>query len=44
MVLYLCEVDEFMKKANDKLISAKILYDGGQYATCVSVSFIIAYS
>ncbi len=33
------EVENFIKKANDKLISAKALYDIGQYATCVSASY-----
>jgi len=33
------EVENFIKKANDELISAKALYDIGQYATCVSASY-----
>lgn len=28
-----------MKKANDKLISSKLLYDAGQYASSVSASY-----
>ena len=33
------EVDEFISKANDKLISSKLLFNGKQYATSVSASF-----
>ena len=39
MVLYLSEVDEFISKANDKLISSKILFDNHQYATSVSAAY-----
>ena len=39
MVLYLSEVDEFISKANDKLISSKILFDNQQYATSVSAAY-----
>ena len=39
MVLYLSEADEFISKANDKLISSKILFDNQQYATSVSASY-----
>ena len=38
-VLYLSEADEFISKANDKLISSKILFDNQQYATSVSASY-----
>ena len=30
------EISALMKKANDKLISSKLLYDAGQYASSVS--------
>ena len=33
------EVENFIKKAEDKLISSKILYDAEQYATSVSASY-----
>ena len=39
MVLCLSEVDEFISKANDKLISSKILFDNQQYATSVSAAY-----
>lgn len=39
MVLSLSEVEEFISKANDKLISSKLLFDGKQYATSVSASY-----
>ena len=39
MVLYLSEVEEFLSKANDKLISSKILFENQQYATSVSASY-----
>lgn len=45
MVLYLSKIDElsevaeFMKKANDKLVSSRLLFDGGQYETIVSVAY-----
>ena len=38
-VLCLSEVDEFISKANDKLISSKILFDNQQYATSVSAAY-----
>ena len=44
MVLYLSEVDAFMKKANDKLSSAKLLFDGEQYATSVSASYYCMFT
>lgn len=37
--MYLSEVDEFISKANDKLISSKILFDNQQYATSVRASY-----
>ena len=43
MVLYLSEVDEFISKANDKLISSKILFDNHQYATSVSAAYYCMY-
>lgn len=33
------EVENFIKKAEDKLISSKVLYDAEQYATSVSASY-----
>lgn len=33
------EISEYMKKVNDKLESARILYDAEQYATSVSASY-----
>ena len=39
MVLCLSEVEEFLSKANDKLISSKILFENQQYATSVSASY-----
>lgn len=33
------EVDEFVIKANDKIISSKLLFEGGQYATSVSAAY-----
>ena len=33
------EVENFIKKAEDKLISSKILYDADQQATSVSASY-----
>ena len=38
-VLCLSEVDEFISKADDKLISSKILFDNQQYATSVSAAY-----
>lgn len=37
--LCLSEVDEYISKANDKLISSKILFDNQQYATSVSAAY-----
>ena len=37
--LFLSEVDEYISKANDKLISSKILFDNQQYATSVSAAY-----
>ena len=39
MVLYLSEVEEYISKAKDKLISSKILFENQQYATSVSASY-----
>ena len=39
MVLCLSEVEEFLSKSNDKLISSKILFENQQYATSVSASY-----
>ena len=33
------EIEEYMNKANDKLISAKALYDIGQFSTSVSACY-----
>ena len=35
----LSEIEEYMNKANDKLISAKALYDIGQFSTSVSACY-----
>ncbi|WP_407414297.1 HEPN domain-containing protein [Methanobrevibacter sp.] len=32
-------MDEYISKANDKLISSKILFDNQQYATSVSAAY-----
>ena len=40
----LSEVDEYMKKANDKLISAKALYDIEQYSTSVSACYYCMFT
>ena len=37
------EISALMKKANDKLISSKLLYDAGQYASSVSASYYIMF-
>ena len=37
--LCLSELDEYILKANDKLISSKILFDNQQYATSVSAAY-----
>ena len=41
---YLSEIDEYMDKANDKLISAKALYDIGQFATSVSACYYCMFN
>lgn len=33
------EIDEFFKKAENKLKSSKILYDAGDYSNSVSLSY-----
>ena len=38
------EVDEYMKKANDKLISAKALYDIEQFSTSVSACYYCMFT
>ena len=43
-VKFLSEIDEYMDKANDKLISAKALYDIGQFATCVSACYYCMFN
>jgi uncharacterized protein (UPF0332 family) len=40
----LSEIDEYINKANDKLISAKALYNIGQYATCVSACYYCMFN
>ena len=38
------EVEDYMNKANDKLISAKVLYDIGQYSTSVSACYYCMFN
>ena len=38
------EIDEYINKANDKLISAKALYNIGQYATSVSACYYCMFN
>ena len=38
------EVEDYMNKANDKLISAKALYDIGQYSTSVSACYYCMFN
>ena len=42
--MFLSEVDEFMVKANDKFSSAKLLFNGEQYATCVSACYYCMFN
>ena len=38
------EIDEYMNKATDKLISAKALYDIGQFSTSVSACYYCMFN
>lgn len=42
--MYLSEIEEYMDKANDKLISAKILYDVKQFSTSVSACYYCMFN
>lgn len=43
-VRYLSEIEEYMNKANDKLISAKALYDVNQFSTSVSACYYCMFN
>ena len=43
MVLFLSEIEEYMKKANRKLKSSKLLLEERDYADSVSLAYYVMY-